>query len=142
MIGKDGWVASSEHNNINYITRLKVRMLPGPPKKIHWKLECHTIIVWKNLPKFYLSVRIMLVNVDILCSKIVWSNLPTCCAGATKPLFFVGLECLRSICPQNSLYIYLFIYLYLYPTSTKSLKKAGRGIKTWFWASFCRKNRF
>ena len=93
MIGKDGWVASSEHN-INYITRLKVRMLPGPPQNIHWKLECHTIIDWKNLPKFNLSVRILLVNVDIVSSKIVWSNLPICSAGATKPLFFcrfVGL---------------------------------------------------
>ena len=39
-------------------------------------------------------------------------------------------------------YLFICLFIYLYPTSTKSLKKAGRGIKTWFWASFWEKNRF
>ena len=33
------------------------------------------------------------------------------------------------------------IIIIIYPTSTKSLKKAGRRIKTWFWASFCEKKK-
>ena len=39
-------------------------------------------------------------------------------------------------------YLFICLFIYLYPTSTKSLKKAGRGIKTWFWASFWEKTGF
>ena len=39
-------------------------------------------------------------------------------------------------------YLFICLFIYLYPTSTKSLKKAGRGIKTWFWASFWEKKGF
>ena len=39
-------------------------------------------------------------------------------------------------------YLFICLFIYSYPTSTKSLKKAGRGIKTWFWASFWEKIRF
>ena len=72
-----------------------------------------------------------------------------------QTLFFVGLECLRSICPQNFwiLYIYIneilvrndgwdkylpqFDIIIIHPTSTKSLKNPGRAIKTLFWVVFC-----
>ena len=39
-------------------------------------------------------------------------------------------------------YLFICLFIFLYPTSTKSLKKAGRGIKTWFWASFWEKKGF
>ena len=71
------------------------------------------------LLKFYLSVRIMLVNVDKNVQKLFDQTCLPVVPGSPNLYRFVGLECLRSICHQNLWILYRFekyvyiIYMYI-----------------------------
>ena len=85
-----------------------------PPKFFHWKLEWRTEMDVEILLKFYLSVRIMLVNVDKNVQKLFDQTCLPVVPGSPNLYLFVGLECLRSICLQNLWILYRFeIYVYI-----------------------------
>ena len=97
----------------NYTDGLEVRMSCFPPKFFLWKLEWRTQMDVEILLKFYLSVRIMLVNVDKNVQKLFDQTCLPVVPGSPNLYRFVGLECLRSICLQNLWILYRFeIYVY------------------------------
>ena len=91
---------------LTYTDGPKVRMTCFPPKFFHWKLEWRTKMDVEILLKFYLSVRIMLVNVDKNVQKLFDQTCLPVVPGPPNLYLFVGLECLRSICPQNIWILY------------------------------------
>ena len=97
-----------------YTDGLEVRMSCFPPKFFLWKLEWRTQMDVEILLKFYLSVRIMLVNVDKNVQKLFDQTCLPVVPGSPNLYRFVGLECLRSICLQNLWILYRFeIYVYI-----------------------------
>ena len=95
-------------------------------------------------PKFYLSVRVMLVNADNNVQKLFDQTCLPAVPGPPNLYFLQAQNASAAYAPKklistqilNIIYIYICVYMYMcvyiYISSTKSLKKAGRGIKTWF----------
>ena len=98
----------------NYTAGLKDRMTFFPPKFFHWKLEWRTKMDVEILLKFYLSVRIMLVNVDKNVQNLFDQTCLPVVPGSPNLYLFVGLECLRSICLQNIWILYIYILKKIY----------------------------
>ena len=99
---------------LHYTDGLEVRMSCFPPNFFLWKLEWRTQMDVEILLKFYLSVRIMLVNVDKNVQKLFDQTCLPVVPGSPNLYRFVGLECLRSICLQNLWILYRFeIYVYI-----------------------------
>ena len=107
-------VLSYPSKKYTYTDGPKVRMTCFPPFFFHWKLEWRTKMDVEILLKFYLSVRIMLVNVDKNVQKLFDQTCLPVVPGSPNLYRFVGLECLRSICLQNLWILYRFeIYVYI-----------------------------